>query len=88
MANSIDFGAVCLGAALGYGLRNELKSAGSVCKNALLAAATVAATTTVAAVEEAKKTKSPSPEEQAAKETFQRIDQQIAGQAAGNGKNG
>ena len=54
MANSIDIGAIALGACLGYGLRNELKSAGSVCKDALMAAATVAATTTVAAVESAK----------------------------------
>ena len=55
MANSIDLGVICLGAAIGYGLRNELKSAGSVCKNALLAAATVAAATTAAAVEGAQR---------------------------------
>ena len=62
MANSIDLGAICLGAALGYGLRNELKSAGSVCKNALLAAATVAASTTAAAVEGAQKAEPQQPQ--------------------------
>ena len=54
MANSIDIGAIAIGMAVGYGLKNELRSAGNVCKNALLAAATVAAATTAAAVEGAK----------------------------------
>ena len=54
MANSIDIGAIALGACLGYGLRNEIRSSAGVCKSALLAAATVAAATTAAAVEGAK----------------------------------
>ena len=55
MSSSLDIGAIAVGAAIGYGLRNELKTASGVCKNALLAAATVAAATTTAAVEEVKK---------------------------------
>ena len=51
MANSIDIGAICIGAALGYGLRKEIKASAGVCKNALLAAATIAAATTAAAVD-------------------------------------
>ena len=53
MANSIDIGAIALGAAIGYGLRNEIKSSAGVCKSALLAA------TTAAAVEGAKKEADP-----------------------------
>ena len=48
MANSIDIGAICLGAAIGYGLRKEIKSTGSVCRNALLAAVAGAAATAAA----------------------------------------
>ena len=55
MANSIDIGAIALGACIGYGLREEIKSSAGVCKSALLAAATVAAATTAAAVEGANK---------------------------------
>ena len=55
MANSIDIGAIALGACLGYGLREEIRSSAGVCKSALLAAATVAAATTAAAVEGAQK---------------------------------
>ena len=58
MANTIDIGAIALGACLGYGLRDEIKSSAGVCKSALLAAATVAAETTAAAVAEAKKAES------------------------------
>ena len=36
MASSIDLTAICLGVALGYGLRKELRSTGTVCRNALL----------------------------------------------------
>ena len=48
MANSIDLAAICIGAAIGYGLRKEIRSTGEICRNALLsgiagAAATVAA---------------------------------------------
>ena len=61
MANSIDIGAIALGACLGYGLRNEIRSSAGVCKSALLAAATVAAATTAAAVEGAEKPQSQQP---------------------------
>ena len=43
MANSIDIGAIALGAAIGYGLRKEIRSTGEVCRNALLAAVAGAA---------------------------------------------
>ena len=80
MSNTLDIAALGIGVALGYGLRNELKAAGSVCKNSLLAAATVAAETTAAAVEAAK-----SPEEKAADTWLNRMDQQIQqGQSNGN----
>ena len=45
MSNSIDLGAIALGAALGYGLRKEIRSTGEVCRNALLAAVASAAAT-------------------------------------------
>ena len=45
MANSVDVAAICLGAALGYGLRKEIRSTGEVCRNALLAAVAGAAAT-------------------------------------------
>ena len=54
MANSIDLGAIALGAAIGYGLRKEIRSTGEVCRNALLAAVAGAAAT-AAAKEEAEK---------------------------------
>ena len=52
MANSIDLAAICIGAAIGYGLRKEIRSTGEVCRNALLAGVAGAAAT-VAAKEEA-----------------------------------
>ena len=55
MANSVDIGAIALGACLGYGLRKEIKSAGGVCKAALLATATVAAGAVAAGAEAAAK---------------------------------
>ena len=48
MANSVDIAAICLGAALGYGLRKEIRSTGEVCRNALLAAVAGAAATAAA----------------------------------------
>ena len=48
MANSIDLGAIALGACIGYGLRKEIKSTGEVCRNALLAAVAGAAATAAA----------------------------------------
>ena len=54
MANSIDFAAICLGVALGYGLRKEIRSTGEVCRNALLSGIAGAAET-IAESEEKKK---------------------------------
>ena len=48
MANSIDLGAIALGAMVGYGLRKEIRSTGEVCRNALLAAVAGAAATAAA----------------------------------------
>ncbi len=56
MANSIDLATLAVGAALGYGLKSEIKSAGTIARNALLAGIAGAAMT--AAAEQAKKTES------------------------------
>lgn len=48
MANSIDIGTIVLGAAVGYGLRNEIKCAGSIARNGLLAGLAGAAITAAA----------------------------------------
>ena len=72
MANSIDIGAIALGACLGYGLRNEIRSSAGVCKSALLAAATVAAATTAAAVEGAKGAEKPQFQQPAAPQNGQK----------------
>ena len=53
MANSIDLAAICVGAAIGYGLRNEIRSTGEVCRNALLSGIAGAAATVAAPKEEA-----------------------------------
>ena len=55
MANSIDLGVIALGACIGYGLRKEIKGAGEVCRNALLAGIAGAAAT--AAAQQAKDNK-------------------------------
>ena len=52
MANSIDLATLAVGAALGYGLKSEIKSAGTIARNALLAGIAGAAMT--AAAEQAK----------------------------------
>lgn len=51
MANSIDLATICIGAAIGYGLRKEIKSTGEVCRNALLAGIAGAAATAAAKAE-------------------------------------
>lgn len=56
MANTIDLATLAVGAALGYGLKSEIKSAGTIARNALLAGIAGAAMT--AAAEQAQKTKS------------------------------
>jgi len=48
MAATIDLTTIALGAALGYGLRKEIKGAGEVCRNALLAGISGAAATAAA----------------------------------------
>ena len=52
MANTIDLATLAVGAALGYGLKSEIKSAGTIARNALLAGIAGAAMT--AAAEQAK----------------------------------
>ena len=51
MSSSIDVAAICLGAALGYGLRKEIRSTGEVCRNALLSGIAGAAATAAAQAE-------------------------------------
>ena len=51
MANSVDLATICLGAALGYGLRKEIQSTSEVCRNALIAAVSGAAATAAAQAE-------------------------------------
>lgn len=53
MANSIDLGALAIGVALGYGLKNEIKDAGTICKVGLLGGLTAAATAAQAAGQQA-----------------------------------
>ena len=48
MSSSIDLGAICIGAAIGYGLRKEIKSTGTIARNALLAGIAGAAATAAA----------------------------------------
>lgn len=52
MANSIDLGTIAIGAALGYGLRREIKDAGTIAKVGLLAGLGVTAAAVAAAVDE------------------------------------
>lgn len=37
MANSIDLATIAVGVALGYGLKDEIRCAGNICKSGLLA---------------------------------------------------
>ena len=48
MSNTIDLGAIALGAMVGYGLRKEIRSTGEICRNALLAGVAGAAATAAA----------------------------------------
>ena len=84
MANSIDWGTLALGAVVGIGCRKQLKSAAKV---AATTAASLAETAAVAVAEVAKETQKTekSPEELAAAQWQQRMDQQIAGQQGQNG---
>ena len=54
MANTIDLATLCVGAAIGYGLKHEIKSAGTIARNALLAGIAGAAVTAAAQEEKSK----------------------------------
>lgn len=54
MANSIDLATLAVGAAIGYGLKHEIRSAGTIARNALLAGIAGAAVTAAAEQEKAK----------------------------------
>ena len=78
---SIDWGMIGLGALVGVGCRKQLRAAGRVAATTVANLAGVAAATAQQVAEETK-----SPEQQAAESMLQRLDQQIAGQAAGGKK--
>lgn len=48
MASTIDLGTLAVGVALGYGLKQEIKDAGNICKAGLLAGLTGVAAAAVA----------------------------------------
>lgn len=58
MANTIDLATLAVGAALGYGLKSEIKSAGTIARNALLAGIAGAAMTAAAQEAKAQETES------------------------------
>ena len=78
MASSIDLGAIVLGAALGYGLKNEIRDAGSIARNALLGAVAAAAATSMAQQAKAAEAET----QQAANAAASQGQNQAAGQAA------
>ena len=82
MSNSIDLGTLALGALVGVGCRKQLKAAGRVAAATVANLAGVAATTAQQIAKETEK----SPEEEAAKQCLQGVDQQLAGN--GSGQNG
>ena len=75
MANSIDLGTLALGALVGIGCKKQLKTVGRV---AATTAASLAGVAAQAAQQVANET-SKSPEEAAAQQWTQRIDQKLAG---------
>lgn len=79
MANSIDFTTLALGALIGVGCRDQLRTAGRV---AAVTAANLASVAATAAAQIAKET-SKSPEEQAAERKLAEIDQKMAEQLQG-----
>ena len=81
MANSIDFTTLAVGALIGIGCREQLKACGRV---AAQTAASLADAAASAAASVAAETRATSPEEEAAAEMLQRVDQQIAGQKKGH----
>lgn len=54
MANSIDLATLAVGACIGYGLKKEIRSAGTIARNALLAGIAGAAVTAAAQEEKSK----------------------------------
>ena len=83
MANSIDWGTLALGALVGVGCRKQLKSASRIVASTASSLASAAATAVSEVAKETQKTESP--EEVAAQQwtqqMYQKIDQQMAGQA-------
>ena len=84
MANSIDWGTLALGALVGVGCRKQLRAATRIAANTAASLAGATAQAVAAVAQEANK----SPEQAAAEQFLQRVDQQIAGQAQANGKKG
>ena len=84
MANSIDFGTLALGVLVGIGCKKQLKTVGRV---AATTAASLAGVAAQAAQQVANET-SKSPEELAAAQWLQRIDQKLAGTQGQVGQNG
>ena len=83
MANSIDWTVLGLGTLIGIGCKNQLRAAAKVAATTAASLAGVAAATAQQVAAEAQ-----SPEEAAAAERLQRMDQQLQQQLNGNGKNG
>ena len=77
MANSIDFTTLAIGALIGVGCRKQLKACGRVAATTAASLAGAAAQAAAQVAKEANK----SPEQAAAEQFLQRVDQQIAGQA-------
>lgn len=58
MANSIDFGTLCVGALIGMGCRKQLKAAGRIAANTAASLAGAAATAAAEVAKETQKTES------------------------------
>ena len=84
MANSIDWGTLALGAVVGVGCRKQLKAASRIATSTAASLAGAAAQAVAEVAKETQKTEK-SPEELAAAQWQQRMDQQIAGQQGQNG---
>jgi len=84
MAN-IDWGCVTLGALVGIGCRKQLRAASRIAATTAASLAGAAAQAVAQVAEETKKSSS-GPEEEAAQQWCQRMDQQIQYQFTGNGQ--
>ena len=87
MASSIDWGTLALGAVVGVGCRKQLKAASRIATSTAASLAGAAAQAVAEVAKETQKTEK-SPEELAAAQWQQRMDQQIAGQQGQNGNGG